>query len=50
VKVKLDENLPATLRESLAALGHNVQTAAKRGSAESPTMWFGFVANRRIGS
>ena len=42
MKVKLDENLPATLRESLAALGHNVQTAAEEGlgGKSDDVVWF----------
>ena len=41
MKIKLDENLPATLVEILAAAGHDVDTAPQEGLAgrSDPEVW-----------
>jgi len=41
VRIKLDENLPATLAEALAATGHDVDTIPKEGLTGAPdaTVW-----------
>ncbi len=41
MKIKLDENMPATLRRLLAASGHDVQTAAGEGltGAKDLAVW-----------
>lgn len=36
MKIKLDENLPVRLVESLAALGHDVDTVSEEGLASRP--------------
>jgi predicted nuclease of predicted toxin-antitoxin system len=36
VKIKLDENLPSSLREQLASLGHDVHTAVEEGLGGTP--------------
>jgi predicted nuclease of predicted toxin-antitoxin system len=41
VKVKLDENLPATLADELTRLGHDVETVPQEGLAgrDDPSVW-----------
>lgn len=41
MKIKLDENLPASLVEGLTPLGHDVDTVVQEGlaGAEDPQVW-----------
>jgi len=41
MRIKLDENLPATLRTDLEALGHEVDTVPDEGfgGREDPDVW-----------
>ena len=50
MKIKLDENLPARLVSTLAALGHEVDTVASEGLAGSddPRVWAAAQADGRF--
>jgi len=50
VKLKLDENLPATLAAPLAALGHEVDTVPGEGltGRPDPTVWAAAQAAQRF--
>ena len=47
MRLKLDENLPASAATRLAALGHDVHTVSQDGWAAIPTTTFG---KRRSGT
>lgn len=41
MRIKLDENIPASIANSIAALGHDVDTVVEEGikGADDPTVW-----------
>ena len=48
MRIKLDENLPASLAEELSRLGHDVDTAIAEGLAGHPDRIFGELHRKPV--